>query len=205
MRIIGLTGSIGMGKSTAAARLRQHGIAVFDADAHVHRLYAGPLAAEIEAAFPGTTTAAGVDRSKLSAALLAEPERFAELEAIVHPRVRTEQADFLKGEFLRGADIAVLEIPLLFESGAHARVDATVVVSADPEVQRKRVLERPDMKGEKLDAILRRQWPDAKKRACADFVVDTSGTIAACDAQIDAIVVQLNTVPAQAYERHWAH
>ena len=205
MRIIGLTGSIGMGKSTAAARLRQHGIAVFDADAHVHQLYAGPLAAEIETAFPGTTTAEGVDRRKLSEALLAAPERFAELEAIVHPRVRTGQADFLKGEFRRGADIAFLEIPLLFESGVDARVDATVVVSAEPAVQRKRVLERQGMTGEKLDAILRRQWPDARKRASADFVVDTSGSIAACEAQIDAILLKLNTVPAQAYERHWAH
>jgi dephospho-CoA kinase len=204
MRIIGLTGSIGMGKSTAAARLRQHGIAVFDADAEVHRLYSGPLATEIEAAFPGTTTAGGVDRRKLSAALLAEPARFKTLESIVHPRVRAEQVAFLVQEFNRGANLAVLEIPLLFEAGMSALVDATIVVSAEPAIQRRRVLARADMSEAKLDAILRRQWQDLKKRSCADFVVDTSGPPAACNAQIDAILPKLETVPALAYERHWA-
>lgn len=204
MRLIGLTGSIGMGKSTAAARFRHHGIAVFDADAEVHRLYAGPLVADIEAAFPGTTTPEGVDRRKLSVALLAVPERFKDLEAIVHPRVRDEQAAFLHREFQRGADLAVLEIPLLFEAGTNELVDATVVVSADAAIQRQRVLGRDDMTDEKLDTILRRQWPDAKKRACADFIVDTSGYIAHCEAQIDAIVAQRDMLPARAYQRHWA-
>ena len=204
MRIIGLTGSIGMGKSAAAARFRELGIAVFDADAEVHRLYAGPLAPAIEAAFPGATTNGVVDRNKLSAALLAAPQRFKDLEAIVHPRVRTEQRGFLKREADRGAANAVLEIPLLFEARMNALVDATVVVSAAEDVQRARVLARPGMTSEKLDALLARQTPDAEKRAQADFVVDTSGTIAACNTQIDVIVRELERVTPRAYAVHWS-
>lgn len=203
MRIVGLTGSIGMGKSTAAARLRELGIAVFDADAEVHRLYAGPLASSIEAAFPGTAADGVVDRTKLSAALLASPHRFKDLEAIVHPRVRDEQRAFLKREVQRGAANAVLEIPLLFESGLNARVDATVVVSAGEDVQRARVLARSGMTAEKLDALLARQTPDAEKRAQADFIVDTSGTVAACNAQIDVLVRELEKITPRAYVAHW--
>lgn len=204
MRIIGLTGSIGMGKSTAAARFRHHGIAVFDADAEVHRLYAGPLATEIEAAFPGTTVNNAVNRARLSASLLAAPNRFKDLEAIVHPRVRAEQRAFLAREAGNGAAMAVLEIPLLFESHLHELVDATVVVSAGEEIQRRRVLDRAGMTREKLDTLLARQTPDAEKRAAADFVVDTSGTIDACNDQIDTIIPQLKTIAPRAFALHWS-
>lgn len=203
-RIIGLTGSIGMGKSTAAARFRALGIAVFDADAEVHRLYAGPLVSAIEESFPGTTADGEVDRTKLSVALLAHPERFKDLEAIVHPRIRAEQRAFLKRETEIGSKNSVLEIPLLFEAGLHALVDVTVVVSAGEEAQRARVLARPGMTPEKLDALLARQTPDAEKRSRADFVVDTSGTIAACNAQIDVIVSEFKRFTPRAYGAHWA-
>lgn len=203
-RIIGLTGSIGMGKSTAAARFRALGIAVFDADAEVHRLYAGPLVSAIEESFPGTTADGEVDRTKLSAALLAHPERFKNLEAIVHPRIRAEQRAFLKRETEIGSKNSVLEIPLLFEAGLHALVDVTVVVSAGEEAQRARVLARPGMTPEKLAALLARQTPDAEKRSRADFVVDTSGTIAACNAQIDVIVSEFERFTPRAYVAHWA-
>ena len=148
MLIVGLTGSIGMGKSTAAAHLRARGVPVFDADAEVHRLYAGGEAVDpIERAFPGTTTHGGVDRAKLSAALLAQPERFSELEAIVHPLVRNAERSFLREHAERGTELVVLEIPLLFETGADELVDVTIVVSAVPEVQRARLLQRPEHDG----------------------------------------------------------
>lgn len=204
MLVIGLTGSIGMGKSTAAARLRHHGLAVFDADAEVHTLYSGPLANDIEAAFPGTAADGRVDRTKLTAALLAAPHRFKDLEAIVHPRVRLEQRAFLKRHHESGARCAVLEIPLLFESGADKLCDATIVVSADAAIQRARVLARPGMSAAKLNELLARQMPDEDKRARANFIVDTSGEVAACDAQVDAIIVQIDQLPARAYQRFWS-
>lgn len=204
MLIVGLTGSIGMGKSTAAARFRHHGIAVFDADAEVHALYGGPLAAEIDAAFPGTASAGRVDRTKLSAALLAAPHRFQDLEAIVHPRVRAEQRAFLQRAFDSGARVAVLEIPLLFEGHADSSTDVTIVVSADAAVQRQRVLARPGMTEKKFAELLARQMPDKDKRARANFVVDTSGTVDACNAQVDAIVAKIEQSPAQAYARFWS-
>lgn len=204
MLIVGLTGSIGMGKSTAAARLRELGIGVFDADADVHRLYEGPIAAEIEAVFPGSTVAGKVDRAKLSAQLMKTPARMKVLEAIVHPRVRANERAFLAAEHARGAKIVVLEIPLLFESGAADTVDAVIVVSAPAAVQRARVLERPGMTAAKLDSLLARQWPDEKKRARAHFVVETSGSIEASKAQIDAIVETLRTRTGTAYARFWS-
>lgn len=204
MLIVGLTGSIGMGKSTAAARLRELGIGVFDADGDVHRLYEGPLANDIEAAFPGTTVDGKVDRAKLSAQLMKAPERMKVLEAIVHPRVRANERAFLAAEHARGAKMAVLEIPLLFESGADDSVDAVVVVSASPQLQRERVLMRPGMTAAKLDSLLSRQLADAEKRARAHFVVDTSGSIEASHAQIDAIVAQLRTRTGTAYARFWS-
>ncbi len=204
MLIVGLTGSIGMGKSTAAARFRELGIGVFDADADVHRLYEGPLAAEIEAAFPGSAHDGKVDRGRLSAQLMKAPERMKVLEAIVHPRVRANERAFLASEQARGAKLAVLEIPLLFESGADKSVDVVVVVSAPREVQRERVLARPGMTREKLDALLSRQVPDEKKRAAAHFVVDTGGSIEASHAQIDAIVETLRTRTGTAYARFWS-
>jgi dephospho-CoA kinase len=204
MLVVGLTGSIGMGKSTAAQRFRECGFAVFDADAEVHKLYGGPLAADIEAAFPGTTTKAGVDRSKLSALLLADPDLFKQLERIVHPRLRSGQRTFLHQEHRRGATLAVLEIPLLFESGAEKMIDVTVVVSTAEQVQRTRVLARSGMTPEKLDRLLSRQMPDREKRAKAHFVVDTGGSLDDCNAQVDAIISQIEALSAHAYTQFWA-
>jgi dephospho-CoA kinase len=177
---------------------------VFDADAEVHRLYEGAAVAPIEAAFPGTASGGKVDRGALSAALIAEPHRFAELEAIVHPMVRAAERAFLRAEAARNTPVAVLEIPLLFETGGDNRVDATIVLSAPPDVQRRRLLKRPELTAEKLERLLARQMPDAEKRARADFVVDTGGELAASRAQIDAILVQLEGREGHAYRRHWA-
>jgi dephospho-CoA kinase len=205
MIVVGLTGSIGMGKSTAAAHLRARGLPVFDADAEVHRLYAGGKAVErIERAFPGTTSATGVDRGKLSAALIAHPARLRELEAIVHPMVREAERSFLRGEAKRGTPVAVLEIPLLFETELYRLMDAVIVLSAPAEIQRARLMERPEMSAQKLEQLLARQLPDAEKRARADFVVDTGGTIEESRAQLDRIVTELQSWSGQAYAHHWA-
>lgn len=203
MLIIGLTGSMGMGKSTAAERLRQLGIAVFDADADVHRLYDGPLVPMIEATFPGTTLDGKVDRAKLSQALLLHPDRFTALESIVHPAVRQSQSAVLNARASNGANLTVLEIPLLFESGGETRVDAVIVVSANPDVQRQRLLARPGMTGEKIDTLLARQMPDAEKRSRADFVIDTNGPVSACHDQVDDIISRLAGWPCTAYDRYW--
>jgi dephospho-CoA kinase len=203
MLVVGLTGSIGMGKSTAARYFRDQGIAVFDADAEVHRLYQGPLSAKIEAAFPGTVQDGAVDRQALASALMKAPERFKDLEAIVHPAVRRSEQDFLQAEADRGAALAVLEIPLLYESGADGLVDAVVVVSADAAEQRRRVLERPGMTAEKLEQMLRRQLPDAEKRRRADFVVDTGGPIETSRKQLDSILADLKSIKGNAFERFW--
>jgi dephospho-CoA kinase len=204
MLVIGLTGSIGMGKSTAAARFRELGIAVCDADAEVHKLYEGAAVAAIEAAFPGTTANGKVDRQKLAQVLIADPVRFARLEAIVHPMVQEAERQFLQAEAARGASMAVLEIPLLLEAGGHGRVDIVVVVSAPPELQRERVLARPGMTLEKLEQILARQLHDSEKRARADFIVDTGGTIAESAAQVDKIVESLQGRRGEAYAKRWA-
>lgn len=203
MIVIGLTGSIGMGKSTIADMFRAHGVPVFDADAEVHRLYAREAVAAIETAFPGTTDADGVDRAKLSKALANDPARFEVLEAIVHPMVHEAEARFLDEACNSGGHAAVLEIPLLFETGRDEHVDAVVVVSAPAEVQRARVLERPGMTAEKIETILARQTPDAEKRRRADFIVDTGGTLADSEAQVDAILDSLKSKPANAYARYW--
>lgn len=204
MLIVGLTGSIGMGKSTAAGHLRARGLPVFDADAEVHRLYAGGKAVErIERAFSGTTTDGGIDRVKLSAALIAQPERFGELEAIVHPLVREAERSFLRDAAARGAPIAVMEIPLLFETGADKLVDAVIVLSAPAHVQRQRLLKRPGLTAEKLDGLLARQMPDAEKCKRADFVVDTSGDVTASQAALDAIIAELGKRSGEAYACHW--
>jgi dephospho-CoA kinase len=204
MLIVGLTGSIGMGKSTVAARFRAHGIAVFDADAEVHRLYAARAVAPIEAAFPGVVVEGLVDRSRLAAALGRDETAFARLEAIVHPLVRAAEREFLQSEAAKGAKLAVLEVPLLFETGGDALVDAVVVVSAPAEVQRARVLQRAGMSAERLDALLARQLPDAEKRRRADFVVDTRGTFAETERQVDTILAALEGRTGSALERHWA-
>jgi len=204
MLVIGLTGSIGMGKSTVATRLRALGIAVFDADAEVHRLYEGAAVATIEAAFPGTTDGQRVDRQKLSAALLANPRDFQRLEAIVHPLVFAAERAFLREQAERGAKFAALEVPLLLESRRQPRVDAIIVVSTRADLQRERVLRRPGMSVEKLEQVLARQMPDAEKRARADYVVDTSGTFAETDAQVDRIVESLQDGKATAFQEFWA-
>ena len=204
MLIIGLTGSVGMGKSTVAGHLRTLGIPVCDADAIVHELYEDEAVAPIEAAFPGTTVAGKVDRAKLSAALLADPPGFARLEAIVHPLVKAAERACLSAAFRSGATIAVLEIPLLMETGGAARCDATLVVSAPADVQRRRVLARPGMTDAKLAAILARQMPDAEKRGRADFVVDTGVSIEQTLAQVDTVISALRTRAGNAYARHWA-
>ena len=191
MLVIGLTGSIGMGKSTVAAHLRARGIPVYDADGEVHKLYRGEAVPLVEAAFPGATRNGEVDRAALSAILLAQPTRIGELEAIVHPLVRKAQEAFVETAQKAGSAVAVLEIPLLFETGGERRVDVTVVVSAPASIQRERVLARPGMTPEKLDRLLARQMPDEEKRRRADFVVDTGGTIADTQAQVDRLLESL--------------
>lgn len=205
MLLIGLTGSIGMGKSTVAQRLRALGLCVIDADAEVHKLYnGGPAAPLIEAAFPGTTVNGTVDRQKLGAWLLAHPQDFKTLEKIVHPLVFKAEQALLQAEARRGAAMAVLEIPLLFETKGHERVDVTMVVSAPPEAQRARVLARPGMTPEKLAQILSKQLPDAEKRAQADFVVDTGVSIPETEAQVDSIIASLKGRAGTAYQKFWA-
>lgn len=192
-----------MGKSAAAARFRDLGIAVFDSDAAVHRLYSGPAASKVEDAFPGTTEGGHVDRARLAAAVMKDPSAIKRLESIVHPLVRAEQRAFLDGEIARGAKMAVLEIPLLYETGGNQLVDAVIVVSAAPEVQRERILARAGMTAEKLDALVSRQTPDSEKRARADFVVDTNGTLAHTHEQIDTIVGAFRTRRGEVYQRVW--
>jgi dephospho-CoA kinase len=204
MLVVGLTGSIGMGKSAVAARLRALGIGVCDADAEVHKLYEGTAVPAIEAAFPGTTAAGKVDRQKLAAALLAAPDKFKRLEAIVHPLVLEAERAFLRAEAARGAGMAVLEVPLLLETGGAARVDVVVVVSAPADVQRERVLRRPGMVLEKLEQMLARQLSDADKRGQADFVVDTGGTFAETYAQVDKLVESLRGRQGTAFAKFWA-
>ncbi len=195
MFILGLTGSLGMGKSTTAGFFAEAGIPVHNADAAVHRLYEGEAAAAVEAAFPGTATAGKIDRAKLAERVLNDPEALRRLEALVHPLVREAERRFLADAEAQGAKVAVLDIPLLFETGGDQRVDATVVVSAPFDVQRSRVLERPAMTPEKLDAILARQIPDGEKRRRADFVVDTSRGFDAARAQVKEILRAVAIMP----------
>jgi dephospho-CoA kinase len=204
MLMIGLTGSIGMGKSTIAKRFLALGVPVVDADQVVHDLYSGAAVAPVEAAFPGVAVDGKIDRAKLSAILLQDSSRFKDLEEIVHPLVNQAQRDLMKGYHDAGEAIAVLENPLLFEMGGEARVDYTVVVSAGPAVQRERVLAREGMTAEKFEAILARQVPDEEKRRRADFVVDTSGAVEASYAEVDAIVAALKLRKGTAYQRLWA-
>jgi dephospho-CoA kinase len=186
--LLGLTGSIGMGKSTTSAMFRAAGVPVHDADQAVHDLYAGAAAPQIEAAFPGTTANGVVDRAKLSAAVLGRPEALAKLEAIVHPLVRAEEQAFLVRARKSGATVAVLDVPLLLETGGEGRCDAVVVVTAPAEVQRKRVLGRPGMSEKKFAAILARQIPDAEKRRRAHFLVDTSRGLIVAERQVHSIL-----------------
>ena len=188
MITLGLTGSIGMGKSTVARMFADEGVPVFDADAAVHRLQgpAGALVAEIEARFPGTTGPEGVNRTALAERVLGEREALQNLEALVHPAVARERQLFLEAN--AAAPLVVLDIPLLFETGGAARVDKVAVVSAPAEVQRARVLARPGMTEAALDAILARQTPDAEKRARADFVIDTGSGLEAARAEVRQVL-----------------
>ncbi len=195
MVVLGLTGSIGMGKTTTARFFADAGVPVFDADAAVHRLYAGEAVAAIEAAFPGTTGKDGVDRGKLAQAVVGDPVAFARLENIIHPLVRREELRFIDEADKAGARVAVLDIPLLFETGRDSLVDAVVVVSAPPEVQRARVFERPGMTEEKFRALLGKQMPDEEKRRRADFVVDSSGSYNSARAQVHAILRAAEGLP----------
>jgi dephospho-CoA kinase len=195
MFILGLTGSLGMGKSTTAGFFAEAGVPVHDADAVVHRLYEGEAVAAIAAAFPGTTTNGKVDRAKLAALVLDDPDALRRLEAIVHPLVRAAEARFLADARARGAEVVLLDIPLLLETATDQRVDAIVVASAPSAVQRQRVLERPGMTQEKFDALLARQIPDSEKRRRGDFVVDTSRGFDAARAQVREILRAVATMP----------
>ena len=194
MFVLGLTGSIAMGKSATARLFAEEGVPVYDADATVHRLYEGEAAPAIEAAFPGSTRDGKVDRAALSQHIVGDAEKLKFLESIVHPLVGQVRDAFLADAEASGAKVAVLDIPLLFETGGESRVDAVVVASAPAGVQRARMLER-GIPENRLDALLARQMPDAEKRRRADFVVDTSGGIESARQQVKAILAAVAKMP----------
>jgi dephospho-CoA kinase len=196
MKVIGLTGSIGMGKSTTAAMFREAGIPVYDADAAVHDLYdeGGAAVGPVGEAFPGVVRDGRVDREELRKRVLGQPDELKRLNAIVHPLVGQDRVGFFRKAEADGADMVVLDVPLLFETGGHANVDAVVVVSAPPEMQRERVLARPGMTPDRLDATLAQQMADAEKRARAHFVVDTGRGLEAAREQVREIVARLRSV-----------
>jgi dephospho-CoA kinase len=191
MFILGLTGSIGMGKTATAKMFAEEGVPVHDADAAVHELYAGDAVPLVEAAFPGTTANGKVDRVKLGARVIGNSDAIRRLERLVHPLVSKARDRFLEQAVRDGADVAVLDIPLLYETGSEKLCDAVVVVSAPADVQRQRALERPGMTDERLAAIVARQMPDEEKRARADFTVDTSKGFDAARAQVRDILAQV--------------
>ena len=193
MIIVGLTGSIGMGKSTTSAMFQAEGVPVYDADAAVHALYAkdGAAVAPVEAAFPGVVVDGAIDRAKLSTHVVGKPEALKKLEAIVHPLVGESRKVFFQAAAEANAPLVILDIPLLFETGGERNVAAVIVVSAPEAVQRERVMARPDMTAEKLDAILARQMPDAEKRARADIVIDTSQGLDSAREQVRAAIAKL--------------
>lgn len=191
MIVLGLTGSIGMGKSTAAKMFADAGVPVHDSDEAVHRLYAGAAVPLVESAFPGTTRDGSVDRALLGQRVLGDPAALKTLEGIIHPLVRADADAFLARHRSAGAPLAVLDIPLLFETGGRDRVDKVIVVSAPADIQRSRVLARPGMTEEKFEAILRRQVPDAEKRRLADIVIDTAHSFDATRGAIQAIIDEL--------------
>jgi dephospho-CoA kinase len=195
MFILGLTGSVGMGKSATARLFSEFGVPVHDADAVVHRLYEGEAVGAIEHAFPGTVRDGKVDRGKLAGHVLNDPAALARLEDIVHPLVRAAEDELIAAAQRRGEATVVLDIPLLFETGAEKRVNAVVVVTASPDIQRERVLARPAMTVQKLESILARQMPDAEKRRRADFVVDTSKGFDAAREQVRAILDAIAKMP----------
>ena len=191
MIVLGLTGSIGMGKTTTARMFSDFGVPVHDSDEAVHRLYRGKAAPLVEAAFPGTTADGVVDRAKLGERVLGDGAALKRLEALIHPLVRADATAFLKRHHAAGAPLAVVDIPLLFETDGRNRVDQVVVVTAPPEVQRERVLSRPGMSEEKFRNILAKQVPDEEKRRLADFVVDTGQGMDAAREQVAGIIEEL--------------
>ncbi|MGF6310873.1 dephospho-CoA kinase [Bradyrhizobium sp. i1.8.4] len=195
MLILGLTGSIGMGKSTTAKLFMEAGVPVYDADAAVHQLYEGEAAPAIEAAFPGTTADGKVDRAKLSARVVHDAAAMKQLEQIVHPMLGASRQKFFADAEAAGAPIVVVDVPLLFETGGEKRVDAVVVVTTSPELQRERVLARGTMDAARLDAIIAKQMPDAEKRKRADFIVDTSHGLDPVRARIRDILAEVAKMP----------
>jgi dephospho-CoA kinase len=195
MIILGLTGSIGMGKSTTARLFAEAGVPVYDADATVHKLYEGEAVPAIEAAFPGTTSEGKVDRQRLSARVVHDPAAMKQLEQIVHPMLGASRQKFFEEAAQAGAPVVVVDVPLLFETGGEKRVDAVVVVTTSPESQRERIMARGTMTSEALDSILARQLPDAEKRKRADFVVDTSHGLDPVRAQIRDILREVVRMP----------
>jgi len=193
MIVLGLTGSIGMGKSTTAKMFAEVGVPVHDSDEAVHRLYSGKAAPLIEEAFPGTTRDGVVDRNLLTRKVLGNPEALKRLEGIVHPLVRADADAFLEHQRKMGAPIVVLDIPLLFETGGRNRVDKVVVVTASHEIQQQRVLARPGMTEEKFNSILAKQMPDAEKRSLADYIIDTGKGMDAARSAVAAIVEELRS------------
>jgi dephospho-CoA kinase len=191
MIVLGLTGSAAMGKSATAKMFADEGVPVFDADAVVHELYNGAAVAPVEAVFPGVTINGRIDRERLAANVFNDPEALKKLESIVHPLVRAAQDKFRADAEKSGTPIAVLDIPLLFETGGAARVDATVVVTAPADIQKSRLLERPGMTVEKIEGMLARQMPDSEKKSRADFVIDTSRGFDAARAEVRNILQQL--------------
>ncbi len=203
MIVAGLTGSIGMGKSTVARYLRDKGVRVLDADRIVHDLYSGEAVPLIEAVFPGTTRDGIVDRAALAQIALCSEEALKKLEALVHPLVRRTEWRLLLAEQDKGADLVVVEVPLLFETGAQSLFDAVIVVSAPAEAQRARMAQRAGMTPEKFEAIAARQLPDAVKRERADYVVDTGVPLEETYRQIDAVLEKIVQMQPLAYQR-WA-
>ncbi|MDZ5697407.1 dephospho-CoA kinase [Chelativorans sp. M5D2P16] len=191
MIVLGLTGSIGMGKSTTARMFAEEGVPVHDSDAAVHRLYAGEAAPVVEKLFPGTVVDGAVDRTRLTRAVVGKPDALKALEDLIHPMVRRDADRFVADHRRKGTPLVLLDIPLLFETGGENRVDKIVVVTAPHEVQRERVLSRPGMTEEKFAAILKRQVPDEEKRRRADFIIDTSLGMYAARLAVRDIVGQL--------------
>jgi dephospho-CoA kinase len=191
MKILGLTGSVGMGKSTTAQMFVSEGVPTFDADAAVHQLYKGEAAPLIEREFPGTTKNGAVDREKLSSQVVGKPEALARLEKLVHPLVGEMRAKFMADAQKEGAKAVLLDIPLLFETGDPSKFHAVIVVSAPADVQRERVLARPGMTAEKFEAILKRQTPDSEKRARADFVINTGEGLESARKQVKQVLAEV--------------
>ena len=191
MIVVGLTGSVGMGKSTTATMFAAAGVPVFDADAAVHALYEGAAVAPVEAAFPGVTRDGAIDRAALGERVIGDAAAMRRLEAIVHPLVRTARKTFLEEARAGGAAIAVLDIPLLFETGGESEVDVVVLASAPEAVQRARVLARPGMTQARFEAIRAKQTPDAEKRAKTDYIVETGEGMAAAESTVRELIARL--------------